>query len=62
MGQHTSKKYEKASASAELCARIVLGLKKFDHISQGIKSLNWLTVEERLYLNDAVMVFKRVSL
>ena len=43
-------------------ARIVLGFKKFDHISQGIKSLNWLTVEERLYLNDAVMVFKRVSL
>ena len=43
-------------------ACIVLGFKKFDHISQGIKSLNWLTVEERLYLNDAVMVFKRVSL
>ena len=39
-------------------ARIVLGLKKFDHISQGIKSLNWLTVKERLYFNDAVMVFK----
>ena len=38
--------------------RIVLGLKKFDHISQGIKSLNWLTVEERLHLNDAVIVFK----
>ena len=42
-------------------ARIVLGLKKFDHISQGIKSLNWLTVEERLHLNDAVMVFKCVN-
>ena len=40
---------------------IVLGLKKFDHISQGIKSLNWLTVEERLHLNDAVMVFKWVN-
>ena len=42
-------------------ARIVLGFKKFDHISQGIKSLNWLTVEERLYFNDAVMVFKCVN-
>ena len=42
-------------------ARIVLGLKKFDHISQGIKSLNWLTVEERLYFNNAVMVFKCVN-
>ena len=42
-------------------ARIVLGLKKFDHISQGIKSLNWLTVEERLYFNDAVMLLKCVN-
>ena len=37
-------------------ARIVLGFKKFYHISQGIKSLNCLTVKERLYFNDAVMV------
>ena len=59
MGQHISKKYKEASASAELC--IVLGFKKFDHISQGIKSLNWLTVKERLYFNDAVMVFKCVN-
>ena len=42
-------------------ARIVLGFKKFDHISQGIKSLNWLIVEERLYFNNAVMVFKCVN-
>ena len=42
-------------------ARIVLGFKKFDHVSQGIKSLNWLTVKERLYFNDAVMVFKFVN-
>ena len=41
-------------------ARIALGLKKFDHISQGIKSLNWLPVNDRLYLNDAVM-FKCVN-
>ena len=41
--------------------RIVLGFKKFDHISQGIKSLNWLTVKERFYFNDAVMVFKCVN-
>ena len=61
MGQHISKKYKEASASAELCCRIVLGFQKFDHISQGIKSLNWLTVKERLYFNDAVMVFKCVN-
>ena len=56
MGQHISKKYKEASASAELCCSIVLGFKKFYHISQGIKSLNCLTVKERLYFNDAVMV------
>ena len=39
-------------------ARIVLGLRKYDHISQGIKSLNWLEVSDRLYINDAVMTFK----
>ena len=27
--------------------RIVLGPKKFDHISQGLKSFNWLTVKKR---------------
>ena len=37
-------------------ARIVLGLRKFDHISQGIRSLNWLPVCDRLYLNDAIMI------
>ena len=39
-------------------ACIVLGLRKFDHISQGIRSLNWLPVCNRLYLNDAIMIFK----
>ena len=39
-------------------ARIVLGLRKHDHISEGIRSLNWLCVRDRLYVNDAVMTFK----
>ena len=38
--------------------RIVLGLRKYDHLSVGIGSLNWLAVKDRLLLNDAVMVFK----
>ena len=38
-------------------ARIILGLKKFDHIS-GLKSLGILKVKDRLDINDAVMVFK----
>ena len=39
-------------------ARIILGLKKLDHISEGLKSLGILKVKDRLDINDAVMVFK----
>ena len=35
-------------------ARLILGLRKFDHISEGLKSLKWLNVKNRLFLNDAV--------
>ena len=42
-------------------ARVVLGLKKFDHISQAIKPLNWLPVNDRIYLNDAVMMYKCIN-
>ena len=36
-------------------ARVALDLKKFDHISQAIKLLNWLPVNDRIYVNEAVM-------
>ena len=36
-------------------------LKKIDHISQAIKSLNWLPVNHRIYLNDAVMMYKCIN-
>ena len=49
---------EKLQLVQNFAARIVLGLRKYDHISQGIKSLNWLQVSDRLYINDAVMTFK----
>ena len=42
-------------------ARVVLGLKTFDHISQAIKSLNWLPVNDRIFLNDAVMMYKCIN-
>ena len=38
--------------------KIALGLKKIDHISQGLKSLGWLSIEDKLRLNTAVMVHK----
>ena len=39
-------------------ARIVLGLRKYDHISAGLRSLRWLNVKQRLSVNDAVMIHK----
>ena len=42
-------------------ARVVLGLKKFDYISQGRRSLNWLDVTEKVLFNDLGLVFKRVN-
>ena len=42
-------------------ARIIFGFRTFDHISQGIKSLKWLPVKERLYLNDAIMMYKCIN-
>ena len=35
-------------------ARIILGLRKYGHISAGLRSLRWLNVKERLVVNDAV--------
>ena len=36
--------------------RIILGLRKYDHISAGLKSIRWLNVKQRLMVNDAVMM------
>ena len=38
--------------------RIVLGLRKYDHISEGLKSLKWLSVSDKIFLYDSVMVHK----
>ena len=39
-------------------ARIILGLRKYDYISAGLRSLRWLNVKQRLMVNDAVMMHK----
>ena len=38
--------------------RIVLGLRKYDRISDGLESLKWLPIADKLFLNDSVMVHK----
>ena len=40
------------------CRIIILGLQNFDHISKGLRSLGWLNVCDKLFLNDVVMVHK----
>ena len=40
--------------------RVVLGVGKFDHISEGQRSLTWLDVTEVLF-NGSVLVFKYVN-
>lgn len=42
-------------------ARVVLGLRKFDHISQGRRSLRWLDVTEKVLFNDLVLAYKGVN-
>ena len=38
--------------------RIVLDIRKFDHISEGLRSLNWLSVKDFLFLKDSIIVYK----
>ena len=32
--------------------RIDLGLRKYDHIPEGLKSLNWLPIKDRIFKNN----------
>ena len=41
--------------------RIIFGLRKYDHTSDGLQSLNWLPIKERLILNDATMMHKCIN-
>ena len=57
--QHKIKEnFKKLQLIQNFACRIVLGLKKYDHITEGLKSLNWLNVNDRLLVNDLLMVHK----
>ena len=58
MEQYIQNKCKKTTVGSELCRRIVLGLRKYDRISEGLKSLKWLPIADKLFLNDSVMVHK----
>ena len=42
----------------QLIWRIILGIKKFDHVSAARKSLGWLSIRQKLQLNTVTMVQK----
>lgn len=56
---NTSKKNSrKLKVIQNFACRIILGLKKFDHISGGLKSLGWFNVCVKLSLNGVAMFRK----
>ena len=56
---HTSTENIRKLQLVQNCAcRIVTGLKKYDHISEALKSRKWLNVKQKLLFNDKIMVYK----
>ena len=59
MWSNTSKtNVKRLQVVQNFAGRIVLGLRKHDHISEGLKSLKWLSVSDKLFLYDSIMVHK----
>ena len=54
----TSKKnVRKLQLVQNYASRIVAGLRKYDHVSEALKSLKWLNERDKLPFNDLVMVY-----
>ena len=52
---------KKVQLVQNLAGKIALGLKIFDHISQSLKSLGWLSIGDKLRLSTAAMVQKGLT-
>ena len=58
-GNQGKSNINKQQLAQNFATRIVLGLKKFDHVSDGRRSLKWLNVSENILFVDLVsVVFK----
>ena len=57
----SSSNIDKLQKVQNLAGRIILGLRKYDHISDGLRSLKWLPIREKLILNDATMMHKCIN-
>ena len=60
-GNTSKRNLHKLQLVQNFAARVVLGLKRFDLISQECRSLKWLDVTEKVLFNDVVLVFKCVN-
>ena len=60
-GNTSKRNLHKLQLVQNFAARVVLGLRKFDHISQGRRSLRWLDVTDRVLFNDLVLEYKCVN-
>ena len=60
-GNTSKRNLHKLQLVQNFAARVVLGLMKFDHISQGRRSLRWLDVTEKILFNDLVLAYKCVN-
>ena len=45
-------------AVQNFACRIVIGAKKYDHVTTLLKNLSWLPVKDQLYYRQAIMAFK----
>ena len=57
----SSSNIDKLQKVQNFAGRIILGLRKYDHISDGLRSLKWLPIREKLILNDATMMHKCIN-
>ena len=54
----STKNIAKLQSVQNFAARIVTGIRKYDHITPALKQLDWLPVDYMLKYKDAVMTFK----
>ena len=57
----SSSNIDKLQKVQNFAGRIILGLRKYDYISDGLRSLKWLPIREKLILNDATMMHKCIN-
>ena len=57
-GNTSSKNISKLQLIQNFACRIILGIKKFDHVSAARKSLVWLSVRQKFQLNTVIMIHK----